>query len=117
ARDDLLDVVPHRTDRARDHADAPRRRGERPLAFDGKESLGGEAPLERFEPEVRVARASRPDVVDLKLAPPVLCVELDVAVCEHLAAVAWRERDLRGLHGEEHASQLARLARVLDRSA
>src|SRR5439155_57749 len=79
-RDDLLDVVPHRTDRARDHADAPRRRRERALAFDRKESLGGEPPLERFEPEVRVARASRPDVVDLKLAPPVLGVELDVAV-------------------------------------
>src|SRR4029077_16642283 len=87
-RDDLLDVVPHGADRARDHADASRGGRQWPLALDREESLRGEAPLQRLETQVRIAGAGRTEVVHLQLAAPVLRVELDVPVREDLVPIA-----------------------------
>ena len=73
------------------------------LRSTAKSPSGGETSLQRFE---SAGRAGGPKVVHLELAAPILRVQLDVAVREDLAPVARRERDLRGLHREEHALQL-----------
>jgi hypothetical protein len=99
-------VAPGSTDRARDDADASRRRRQRALPLLSEETLGDESSLERLEPEVRVAGARGADVVDTELATSLTVIELDPAVRQHLRAIAWRERDLRGLRREEHRLQL-----------
>src|SRR5439155_26672012 len=87
-RDDGLDVAPYRADGAGHHADAQRRGRERALALHREEALGRQAPLQRLEPQVRVAEAGGPEIVDAQLDAALAVIELNVPVRLDLRAVA-----------------------------
>jgi hypothetical protein len=87
----------------------PWRSGQRALALEREQALGGEALLQCLEAEVCVARAGGAQIVHPQLHAALAVVVLDVPMCDELRPVARRERDLRRLGLEEDARELTDL--------
>ena len=89
-RQHVQDVANRRTGGRGDHADAPRKRRQRPLALGGEQAFGGQLGAQFLELPLQGAEARVLHVIDDELVFAARLVQSDARAYQHLLAVARR---------------------------
>ena len=112
-REDVADVLPHRTGRAGDDRDRRRSGRKRPLAGSLEQPLGRQPRLQGLETQGQIAEARGLDRLDVQLQRALRLEEVDPAVGHHPQAGLRLERGADALVAEPDALEL--VAFVLER--